>query len=335
MTTPTDAVTLLETARPADLDAADPDVRERVYRAAIARPSTVTPDRQSHGRRLVIPVVGAGALAIAVVVALGVQLVRPGTTPAHPTAPASTGPAHSSPPGASTGSASAVLLAAADAVEKSPNPTVGRYWNTNTLIFQLGNSRSPSSTVFVDHWIARSPNEQSWLSMGIAGGPGHLQAAGSAADDPLDALFDVEDRFLTYAQLQQVPSNPEALRAYVLAIPQDHPNLPPEPVSDRLFGACSALAQTPVSPAVRAASFRLLAGLPNLTAVGEVTDPLGRLGVAVVATFTGGTAVELIIDPTTGAMLSLENVSGTGGDATVSYSETLVSEEWTNVVTAP
>jgi len=185
----------------------------------------------------------------------------------------------------------------------------------------------------MDVWVARSPDDQSWWTLPIRG-KAELTPAGLGLSDPYHTRFDVlYDRFLTFAELQQLPTDPAALEAYILAIPPHHPDLPVVPVSDRLFDACIALAETPAPPDVRAAAFRLLAGLPDLTALGQVTDALGRPGVGVSNSDFDGE--EMIIDPSTGTLLALENFANVGGKMEMTDYQATVVAAWTDTVQPP
>lgn len=80
---------------------------------------------------------------------------------------------------------------------------------------------------------------------------------------------------------------------------------------DTASRATEVVAYYPVSAEVRAAAYRLLATLPGVTAAGQVTDPLGRTGQAV--EYQGEQAdsvVRLVIDPASGAALSVETRTG-------------------------
>ena len=70
------------------------------------------------------------------------------------------------------------------------------------------------------------------------------------------------------------------------------------------------IADMPLSPAQRAAAYRMLAGLHGVHSLGRVTDPAGRHGTAVELasrTATGGTeASVLIMDPHSGLPLASE-----------------------------
>ncbi|GAB3963627.1 hypothetical protein GCM10029978_022130 [Actinoallomurus acanthiterrae] len=69
---------------------------------------------------------------------------------------------------------------------------------------------------------------------------------------------------------------------------------------------------TTCTPKVRAATYRMLAGLPAVRSLGHLTDPLGRPGVGVAMTEvrSNGYTLErqLIIDPRTGLLLADQQI---------------------------
>jgi hypothetical protein len=317
MTTPTQAAGILADARPDELEPPEQDIRDRIYHAALTTAAKPTAQRRPYRRRVVVSAAGAGTVAAILVLALTVQALRSGA----PTQP------HSIRPVQSDSSARAVLLAAAaSAAGQTFDTGTSKYWHSVTQVFDVGAGGYPTSTLDRDDWVARSPNDPSWFILGDS----PLAKAGSGLTDPYHTRFDVLNRFLTYAELQRLPTDPGELEGYLLAIP-----LPPIPVSDRLFGACLRLAEIPAKPAVRAAAFRLLSGLPGLTALGRVRDPLGRIGVGVGNPGSGDPGQELIIDPSTGALLAFEDVVSVHGHVTVTYYEALVESGWTNKVQPP
>ncbi|NIK56166.1 CU044_5270 family protein [Kribbella shirazensis] len=80
----------------------------------------------------------------------------------------------------------------------------------------------------------------------------------------------------------------------------------------------SLLSDTPALPKVRAAAFRLLAGLPGATVRQNVTDLSGRTGTAVAFSFPEYSLnLRLIVDPKTGKLLSSSYTGGKNGDSTV------------------
>jgi hypothetical protein len=115
---------------------------------------------------------------------------------------------------------------------------------------------------------------------------------------------------LTAAQLGALPTNPAALRAWLLKLFKDVGMS--EQADYALFWSGRHLAfDLPVSPGVRAAAYRMLADLKGVTLLGPATDQRGRHGLAVTYTRTGdsGKAVQtrLIIDPGTGQALAEED----------------------------
>ncbi|WP_182897951.1 CU044_5270 family protein [Microbispora sp. H10830] len=126
---------------------------------------------------------------------------------------------------------------------------------------------------------------------------------------------------LTWAELDRVPSGTQKLRDYLKArisrqTKKYHALDPRREMDSRLQGACTEiLSGLPVSPEVRASAYRILAELPGITAVGEVTDALGRTGQGL--TYRAGeegTDVTMVVDPGSGLFLSRETRSA-GVDA--------------------
>lgn len=96
------------------------------------------------------------------------------------------------------------------------------------------------------------------------------------------------------------------------------------------FSGAAIVLDLPVPAPVRAAAYRMLAGLSGVASVGRVTDALGRSGIAVGYTRRGDGGVDsqqrLIIDPATGQALAQE--SWTGGTRE-SYTA-IVKADWSN-----
>lgn len=76
-----------------------------------------------------------------------------------------------------------------------------------------------------------------------------------------------------------------------------------------LFSTAADVLIQPVTPAVRASIYRILAGLPSVRAAGPVTDVEGRAGTAVALTWNSPQGAEeerLIIDVKAGSLLARE-----------------------------
>jgi hypothetical protein len=168
---------------------------------------------------------------------------------------------------------------------------------------------------------------------------------------PDEQLFMVVGESLTADQIRALPSDPDTLRTWLLGIIEKQ-NLPrgnAVEVGESLFDAVLTLVLgTPITPAVRGAAFRVLAGVPGIRSLGAVTDAKGRSGVAVSVqrndtdeerkADTGGPIeVSLLFDPDSGAVLGRQDralrpadyMSWVPAGAVVSY-ELVDSIRWTD-----
>ncbi|MBE8478384.1 CU044_5270 family protein [Streptomyces justiciae] len=118
---------------------------------------------------------------------------------------------------------------------------------------------------------------------------------------------------VSYKDLQALPTTSDGLRRHLEGL-YARGNGTEGAASDRsawVLRQAGNLVTMPVKPGVRAAAYRLMADLPGVRVVGHVTDPLGREGVGVefpgaYRTPLGTTRQRLVIDPSTGDMLSDE-----------------------------
>ncbi len=136
-----------------------------------------------------------------------------------------------------------------------------------------------------------SPTEWKYVgqSDGLADAQGDtsgLLLSLSMAGDPMTSLdagygtqqFPIGAKALTYAQLRALPADPAKLRKLILAgavAPGESPS------AFLLDGVVAPILEMPVTPAVRAALYEMLAGMPGIQSLGEVTDPAGQQGEAV------------------------------------------------------
>ncbi|MFG1748740.1 CU044_5270 family protein [Streptosporangium sandarakinum] len=128
--------------------------------------------------------------------------------------------------------------------------------------------------------------------------------------DPKGILYDRRMAELTFADLEALPRDAGTLLERFKAARRGDQS--PSQEQNWSFSAVSLL-NLPSPPDLRAAALRVLAGLPGTRVVGEITDPLGRPGVAVRinAGETGETGMgdamvpvdyQIILDPVTGEM---------------------------------
>jgi hypothetical protein len=133
-----------------------------------------------------------------------------------------------------------------------------------------------------------------------------------------------------------LPADPAKLRAVFLAHPQPGAKGRNNVIA---AGALTVMNADSVRPAVRAAAFRVLAGVPGVRMRPGVTDPEGQTGTAVwqdswIGAYLRYETTFVIIDPQTGNMLGDETVAQTpvagAAPGTVLYYDATTSARWTN-----
>lgn len=309
---------------------------ESVLPAAARRPER--PRRASRQRRWLRiggPILVAVAVVAAVVTPLTVGKILQsaistpngslGSVPAHPTA-------------------AQVLNAAAQVAAAQPAQPPGKYWRVSiasTKLIPGGSNAHPYALrLTLSPWVTWypvQPTKNLWYvaysdagyttTLATPGGAARWRAAGSPALPSaklpvvgMEAFSDLRygPTRLTPAQFQSLPSDPAALKAqidemvkgYVQAgVKNEH--------SFEVFGVLTDLLDhEPITPQVRAAAFRILAGLPGIQMLGKATDPVGRPGYMI--GLDGGAektfganlilagTLTLVISPQTGTLLAEE-----------------------------
>ncbi|GAA4465988.1 CU044_5270 family protein [Phytohabitans houttuyneae] len=119
---------------------------------------------------------------------------------------------------------------------------------------------------------------------------------------------------VTAKQLAALPTEPASLEAWLVRRLRQAGS--PEGRAYALFWSGEALVtDLPVPAAVRAAAYRMMAGLDGVRLLGEVTDARGRAGMAVAYTREGDggrSETRLVIDPATGRASAEEERNAAG-----------------------
>ncbi|MEH1164154.1 CU044_5270 family protein [Micromonospora sp. CPCC 205539] len=335
------ALQLIAEARPAVLD----DAPDRPVPPFPDRPAPGRPARRTR-RRLVLaglPTVAAVAVGVAVVVSLanppaGSPPVDQSVDPIRPVT------AQGILLAAAEKTTTTVAPASADywvtEVELHHVYDVGNYHvlgrSTVETWYALGSDRAvttvarslgaaPATDADRAAWrAAGSPTR--WLLKGPDGeqrGGRELLATSSPRKVSVRSggLFEIGGTPVTYAQIRALPTDPEKLKAYLIELDDAagrNGSWTPDQVAgwrvEMLFSQSWALlSELPVAPAVRAATYRMLATLPGLTTAGPVRDAKGRAGAGISYAYRNadGTSVEtrLVIDPESGSLLAREQKS--------------------------
>ncbi|HEX6360209.1 CU044_5270 family protein [Actinophytocola sp.] len=227
------------------------------------------PGPRRHTRWLAV---GTGITVTAAAAAVAIA-VLPGGQPAGTDNP--TVSADNAAP-TKTVTAQQVLLAAATAAAKAPEGS-GEYWHVKVTIVRADGPVDPADTW--DYWTGR--DGRTWF--------GGLKTDGKAMPgigEPRQYPFDMYGAGLTLEQLRALPTEPEALKTWIIeairngdgrssAGPlRDTPELLAEAQFDSLFMLVSTL---PAPPEVRAAAFRAIATFPDVQSLGEVPGGQGLL----------------------------------------------------------
>jgi hypothetical protein len=230
-------------------------------------------------------------------------------------------------------SARQVLLAAATAA--AAQPSSGAYWHVKEVYdFDQPPFGHPRGT-----WKWTRYTQETWTNR-----DGAFWVPDSAAGTGVVPLggpggFSVASSDLTFNQLQRLPESPAALKAWITHS-FEHPayaqmGIPSASVLPGyvLTTLVRLITDMPVPPAVRAAAFRALASMPNVTSLGPADGgqallitgpppPASSLpGVKLPRGPVPAGDTELIIDPTTAQVRSITTSEST---------ETVIAEGWTN-----
>ncbi|GII52643.1 hypothetical protein Pth03_10320 [Planotetraspora thailandica] len=232
----------------------------------------------------------------------GLGLAAAGAAAAVVIASGSTAPVHTPAQGSGQLSGQQVLLSAASTAETA-SQGAGTYWHVKTEITRPG-SRLPRG----ESWTRR--DGRTWALIN-----------GKVIEDPHRSKnFGVAGILITYDELQSLPTDPAALKAWTVAARKKalHGQKPfvgfVGEDGDVAKSLSYLLWQVPAPPKVRAAAFRTIASLPGVKSLGPVQGGKA-LGVSTVG-------VKLVIDPKTSFV---REISFSGGNAIA-----ISASEWTN-----
>jgi hypothetical protein len=244
----------------------------------------------------------AGGLGVVAAATAAAVVLSIGSTPAVP---------RGNPP--VTGGASAarqegqrILLAAAISAAAQPS---GTYWHFKiqiTMAGPLGPGNGEIDETWTEHdgryWAAQPACGTTPAGV-VASGPGYS-----------GFVYDRSGDLLTYKQTEHLPTSPAALAAWFARY------APPATATDEWLAdsLISLEWQIPTPPAVRAAAFRALAALPNITGLGPVP---GGQALLIKDPKRPDDWEKLVVDPATALIRS---------DSTSKATTTIEAANWTN-----
>jgi hypothetical protein len=272
-------------------------------------------------------------------------------------------------------SARGLLLAAAQGAEAA-SPATGRYWHLTIRddeLIQVGKPGHATYQVYAptrsEIWMSADGHGPTWEKSQDLGAEPATKADWDAwrkegapttfrGTDTGDEISSKPGRShidrikpggyenlfgqsLTAQDVQALPTDPGRLKMTLTRlIGRESSHV----TDEQLFTwSSTVLSYSPASPKVRAATYRMLADLPDVKKLGTVVDRAGRTGTAV--TINAGSddqastfGTRLIIDPRTGRALATEMVMtgkgsgapGTAGLEQVAVSNVILRTGWTN-----
>ncbi|MDX6742640.1 hypothetical protein [Actinocorallia sp. A-T 12471] len=162
-----------------------------------------------------------------------------------------------------------------------------------------------------------------------AGGLGGSAAAhvGTCGGDGVGRRARSSD--ITLGELRGLPADPVALKDALAR--RLKPGTKGVELDTLLFEmGVHLVSELPVSSEVRAAAYRLIAGLPGVVSTGAVTDALGRQGrsVAMGADGSADQMLRLVIDPADGLPLAVQHYTTATGEVVSATTVTRIG--WTD-----
>jgi hypothetical protein len=241
------------------------------------------------------------------------------------------------PPRPATLSGQELLLAAANTALRQP-AGAGTYWHVTVV------SKDAAKNVKAgwETWADR--DGVNWLR--LAGGMPDPNNLGARIDGPVkrgERGFSLGGTRITFAQLRNLPTTPDALKASLTEILTDagivddtattdsrRRHTPDELTEHVLYGLVALVSLLPAPPTVRAAAFRAIAGYPGVVNLGPVDG-----GQALQVPVHQGSRARLVVDPAAAQVREtdfLVMLNGTG--LAVDGGASTITAEWTDSLPA-
>lgn len=245
-----------------------------------------------------------------------------------------------------SGTAFAVLTSATDQQSIGVRPGTESLW-----ISGLDDRVVPRTERDAERWRAAGRPKDVTLAAEAGGKLGLRMDTGAEKKRPAVTRTNLGDRIaslgarnVTYEDLRKLPGDSAKLKAKLAGLYEEDRGSEIKGRTEWMWQQAAGLIRLPVKPEVRAAAYRVIAELPGIASLGEVTDPTGREGIGFALPATDGTDYgtarsELIVDPATGALLADQQrvtkpnakaaEAGLTAGTVVGYNAT-VTAEWTD-----
>ncbi|MEV3923033.1 CU044_5270 family protein [Actinomadura coerulea] len=220
-------------------------------------------------------------------------------------------------PGASAPSGRQFLLVAATTAAKTPAGG-GAYWYVKTT----STAREGGARTSLESWTGR--DGRVWWK--------GEKTRGKVVSLTQPAPFRLGGPGVTLAQLQSLPSSPDALKAWIAASVkrsgiESSAGRPDAAARERSVfdGLLSLVSQLPAPPKVRAAAFRAIATYPGVKDLGAVK---GGHGLSI--SFGEGGNAHLVVDPKTSRITDTDFFVSADGARVTAPGGAAITAEWTD-----
>jgi hypothetical protein len=259
-------------------------------------------DASPRRRRPWMPAMTVSAAAAAAVFGLVLGVPRVGVPGIGGPPPSASAPA---PAPVTAPTAAQFLLAASTRAATQPGPPIlreGQFWYAKSqgfseVVDEKGHPHTRLPLVY-ESWTG--PDGTGRIVRRDGDEPPLDEPLGEVLGEPPNAIFPIGERYGTYQDLLALPTDPAALRANLVEQLRGYDG---RPLDVELFQNVNDVLRGPAPPALRAALLEVASGIEGVELVGDVTDRLGRHGVAIAMTDEHGHRQEITLDPDTATVL--------------------------------
>ncbi|HUR09036.1 MAG TPA: CU044_5270 family protein [Nonomuraea sp.] len=148
-------------------------------------------------------------------------------------------------------------------------------------------------------------DEADWKA---AGSPALAEKRPATRDDSSERILSIDNPSLTIQNISRLPTGQDALKRRLDTLFEQSPNSAQAGMTGYLWQTGVDLMTAPIKPGTRSALFKVLADQNGITSQGQVTDAVGRTGVALSTAGDDGIEFRLIINEETAELLQYEVV---------------------------
>ncbi|MFD1544865.1 CU044_5270 family protein [Nonomuraea guangzhouensis] len=148
-------------------------------------------------------------------------------------------------------------------------------------------------------------DEADWKA---AGSPALVDKKPTTHDESSERILSIDNPSLTIQNISRLPTGQDAMKRRLDTLFKQSPNSARTGMTVYLWQTGVDLMTAPITPGTRSALFKVLAEQKGITSQGQVTDAVGRTGVALSTAGDDGVEFRMIINEETAELLQYEVV---------------------------